>query len=224
MAARKPVQTTKRVQAAARSSAAASLVPTAVKFFATQKAWRAWLTKHHARETVLWVGFWRVSTGKPSITWPQSVDEALCFGWIDGLRRGLDDERYAIRFTPRGAKTVWSRVNLKRYAELEAAGLVSEAGKRERAKWDDSKTSGYSFETPNAGLDAAGLKAIARDAKAKRFWDAQTPGYRKMAGHWATSAKREETRAARLATLIDCCRRGLAIPPVAKWIKVKPVA
>ncbi len=221
MATRNASRVKQPVKAAARSSAAASLVPTTPRFFATQKAWRAWLTKHHARETMLWVGFWRVATGKPSITWPQSVDEALCFGWIDGLRRGLDAESYAIRFTPRGVKTVWSRVNLKRFAELEAAGLVRAAGQAARSKWDDSRTSGYSFETPNAGLDAAGLKAVAKDAKAKRFWDAQTPGYRKMAGHWVTSAKREETRIARLAALIDCCRRGAAIPPVAKWIKVK---
>ena len=178
--------------------------------------------KHHAAETMLWVGFWRVATGKPSITWPQSVDEALCFGWIDGLRRGLDAESYAIRFTPRSAKSPWSRVNIKRFAELESLGLVHAAGSAARAKWDErTRKTGYSHETPRSALDAKGLAAVKAHARAWRFWEAQTPSYRKGAGHWVVSAKREGTRTARLATLIDCCARGLAIPPFAKWVKVK---
>jgi len=203
--------------------AAGSPQPTGVRFFATQKAWRAWLVRHHERESILWVGFWRVATGKPSITWPQSVDEALCFGWIDGLRRGLDAESYAIRFTPRSARSPWSRVNLKRFAELDAAGLVSAAGAAARAKWDErTQVTGYSHETPQSELDAAGLRALKANARVWRFWEAQTPSYKKGAGHWVVSAKREETRGARLAALIDCCARGLAIPPFAKWVKVKP--
>jgi uncharacterized protein YdeI (YjbR/CyaY-like superfamily) len=131
--------------------------PTGVRFFRTQPLWRAWLERNHTRVSQLWVGFRRVGTGKPSITWPQSVDEALCFGWIDGLRRGLDAESYAIRFTPRKANSKWSRVNLKRFAELEAAGLVRAAGRAARAKWDDSRSSGYSHDTPTSVLDAARL-------------------------------------------------------------------
>jgi uncharacterized protein YdeI (YjbR/CyaY-like superfamily) len=191
------------------------------RFFATPAAWRKWLTANHHKHAELWVGFWRVTTGKPSITWPQSVDEALCFGWIDGQRRTLDAESYVIRFTPRKAESKWSRVNLKRYAELESEGRVRSAGKAARAKWEDSSRAGYSFETPGAGLDAASLARLNANPKARRFWEAQTPSYRKVAGHWATSAKREETRASRLATLIDCCVRGKAIPPIAKWVKVK---
>lgn len=196
--------------------------PVSVRFFASPKLWRAWLTKHHANKPMLWVGFWRVATGKPSITWPQSVDEALCFGWIDGQRRTLDAERYVIRFSPRSARSPWSRINLKRFAELDAAGLVHEAGRAARGKWDErTQSSGYSYETPRAGLDAKALAAVRAHAGAWRFWEAQTPSYRKVAGHWVMSAKREQTRAGRLEALIDCCARGRAIPPVAKWVKVK---
>lgn len=206
-----------------KPAAGVSPAPTNVQFFATPKVWRAWLAKHHALETMLWVGFWRVTTGKPSITWPKSVDEALCFGWIDGLRRGLDAESYAIRFTPRSAKSPWSRVNIKRFAELDALGLVRASGRAARAKWDEgTQKTGYSHETPASALDAKGLVAVKAHAHAWRFWEAQTPSYRKGAGHWVVSAKREETRTARLATLIDCCARGVGIPPFAKWVKVKP--
>jgi uncharacterized protein YdeI (YjbR/CyaY-like superfamily) len=199
----------------------AVLEPTGVRYFRTQALWRMWLERNHARETQLWVGFWRVATGKPSITWPQSVDEALCFGWIDGLRRGLDTERYAIRFTPRTATSLWSRVNLKRFAELNTAGLVRAAGRAARGKWDDSRSSGYSHDTPLSVLDERGLAALRARPRAWRFWEAQTPSYRKVAGHWAVSAKREETRARRLAGLVAACEAGRAIPPLAKLVKVK---
>ena len=194
----------------------------APRFFRRQSEWRAWLAQHHAARTELWVGFWRVATGKPGITWPQSVDEALCFGWIDGLRRGLDPESYMIRFTPRKAGSPWSRVNLARYAELNAAGLVHANGRAVRARWDDAKAAGYSHETPRSVLDDEAIALLRRNARAWRFWEAQIPSYRKVAGHWVTSAKREETRTAHLASLIDCCARGVAIPPIAKWVKVKP--
>ncbi|TMA31315.1 MAG: bacteriocin-protection protein [Deltaproteobacteria bacterium] len=205
-------------RAAPRTRPAARPSP---RFCATQAAWRTWLERNHEKQVELWVGFWRVATGKPSITWPQSVDEALCFGWIDGQRRGLDRESYAIRFSPRKPESLWSRVNLKRFAELDSLGLVSAAGRAARARWDDTKSSGYSYETPRAGLDAASLARLNANAKARRFWDAQTPSYRKMTGHWVASAVKAETRAARLETLIDCCARGKAIPPIAKLVKVK---
>jgi len=191
------------------------------RFFATPTAWRKWLAANHAKRDHLIVGFWRVSTRKPCITWPQSVDEALCFGWIDGLRRGVDAEHYTIRFSPRKATSKWSRVNLKRLAELDALGLVHEAGRAARAKWDDSKQSGYSHEQGPMELDAASAKALRSNARAWRFWQAQNPSYRKMVAGWLRNPKREETRASRLATLIDCCKRGKAIPPVARWMKVK---
>jgi len=191
------------------------------RFFATQAAWRKWLAANHAREPILWVGFWKVTCGKPSITWPQSVDEALCFGWIDGLRRSLDAESYMIRFSPRKPDSKWSRVNLKRYAELDTQGLVKPAGRAARAKWDDAAKAGYSYETSRTDLEGAALAKLSANARAWRFWQAQVPSYRKMVANWALSAKRAETRAARLATLIECCANGKAIPPVAKYIKVK---
>jgi len=170
----------------------------------------------------LWVGFWRVATGRPSLTWPQSVDEALCFGWIDGLRRGLDGESYMIRFTPRKPGSRWSRVNLKRFAELVEAGRVHASGHAARSKWGDGERAGYSHETERAGLDRAGHSRLRANPRAWRFWQAQVPSYRRMAGHWVVSAKREATRESRLRTLVDCCARGRAVPPVAKWLKVKP--
>ena len=191
------------------------------RFFPTQASWRKWLVANHKKSGELWVGFWRRGTGRPSITWPQSVDEALCFGWIDGLRRGLDGESYMIRFTPRKAGSRWSRVNLKRYAELDAEGLVATAGKAARAKWEDAGASRYSYEGSPSGLDPRALTALNANAKARRFWETQIPSYRKMASHWVVSAKRPETRTKRLAMLIDCCRRGVAIPPVAKYVKMK---
>jgi uncharacterized protein YdeI (YjbR/CyaY-like superfamily) len=191
------------------------------RFFATQAAWRKWLAANHAKSELLWVGFWKVTCGKPSITWPQSVDEALCFGWIDGLRRGIDVESYMIRFSPRKPASKWSRVNLKRFVELDGQGLVHAAGRAARAKWDDSGKAGYSHEQGLVELDAASRKQLKADARAWTFWQAQIPSYRKMVAGWLRSPKREETRAARLATLIDCCARGKAIPPVAKWVKMK---
>ena len=193
----------------------------APRVFVTQSAWRAWLAQHHSTHVELWVGFWRVGSGKPSITWPQSVDEALCFGWIDGLRRGIDAESYMIRFSPRRAGSKWSRVNLKRFAELDAAGLVHDAGRAARAKWSDSNQAGYSHEAGLVELDPTSRRELKANAKAWAFWQAQIPSYRKMVAGWLRSPKREATRVSRLATLLDCCERGKAIPPVAKWVKMK---
>ena len=191
-----------------------------LRFFASQAAWRRWLAANHDKSTGLWVGFRRVATGKRSITWPQSVDEALCFGWIDGIRRGLDDESYAIRFSPRANSSRWSRLNLKRHAELEAQGHVHEAGTKARERWERANPAGHSNKTVRAGLDAPSLANLNRNSAARRFWEAQAPWYRTTAGHWVMSAKREETRAARLGTLIECCARGRAIPPL-RWARVK---
>ena len=193
----------------------------APRLFVTQAAWRAWLAQHHSTHVELWVGFWRVATGKPGIDWPQSVDVALCFGWIDGLRRGIDAESYMIRFSPRKPGSKWSRVNLKRFAELEAEGLVHATGRAARAKWGDGKRAGYSHESRPMALSAEAKTKLEANARAWRFWRAQIPSYRKMVANWLASPKRETTRASRLATLIDCCAHGKAIPPVAKWVKMK---
>jgi len=194
----------------------------APRFFTRPAQWRAWLAKHHAKETFVWVGFWRVSTGKPSLTWPQSVDEALCHGWIDGLRKGIDPERYMIRFSPRKPDSIWSRVNMNRYAELEKAGLVTPTGRAAWGKRSEERSAIYTFERGHVPLDRARERALRANAKASAFLEAQTPGYRKQCGSWVMAAKREETRANRFRTLMDCCERGIAIPPL-KWAKVKPL-
>ena len=220
----------KRVKAARKATPRAAAEPkptppsTAVpRFFARPEQWRAWLAKHHTVHHELWVGFWRVDSGKPSITWPQSVDQALCFGWIDGLRKSLDGESYMIRFTPRKPGSLWSRVNLKRFEELLAAGAVHTAGREARAKWNDDAKAGYSHETGRVELDRAALAKFKANARAWKFLQAQTPSYRKMVQGWAMNPKREATRAARLETLIECCAAGPAIPPLVKWVKVKTV-
>src|ERR1051326_5839797 len=137
--------------------------PRDVRFFRTQAQWRAWLERPHLGTRAPGGGFLG-ATGRRSITWPQSVDEALCFGWIDGLRRGLDAERYAIRFSPRSQTSLWSRVNRERYAELEAAGLVRAASRAARAKWEDTRAAGYSHESPRSELDATSLATLRGDS------------------------------------------------------------
>ena len=206
----------------ARTARAPQAAAPAPRFFTRPAPWRAWLAKHHAKETFVWVGFWRVSTGKPSLTWPQSVDEALCHGWIDGLRKGLDSERYMIRFSPRKPDSIWSRVNMKRYAELEKAGLVTAAGRAAWGRRSEKRSAIYSYESGHVPLDSIRERALRANAKAWAFLQAQTPGYRKLCGTWVMRAKREETRASRFRTLLECCARGVAIPPL-KWVKVKPV-
>jgi uncharacterized protein YdeI (YjbR/CyaY-like superfamily) len=196
---------------------AASTKPT---FFATPADFRRWLEKHHARSGELLVGFHKRETGRASITWPESVDEALCFGWIDGLRRSLGDEAYTIRFTPRKAKSKWSAVNIKRVAVLEREGRMQDAGRAAFAARVIERA-GYAHEERPAGLPAAAEEQLRRKAKAARFWDAQTPSYRRLAAHWVTNAKRQETRASRLATLIDCCAAYEPIPPM-KFATTKP--
>ena len=174
-------------------------------FFATPADWRAWLEAHHATASELSVGFWKRDSGKPSITWPQSVDEALAFGWIDGVRNRIDEAAYRIRFTPRRAGSVWSQVNLKRFAELQAEGRIAPAG---QAAFEAGKPSAYSYERETAELTAAEAATFEADKTAWTYWQACPPGYRRLLLHRTTSAKRPETRARRLAQLIDACAEG----------------
>jgi uncharacterized protein YdeI (YjbR/CyaY-like superfamily) len=171
-------------------------------FFATPAALRAWFAKHHATAKELWVGFHKRATGTPSITWPESVDEALCVGWIDGVRRSLGEASYVIRFTPRRPTSRWSLVNVRRVKALAKEGRMRPAGRAAFALADEKKTGTYSYEREHASFTRAQLAALRRNAAAWRFWNAQPPWYRRVATHWVTSAKREETRARRLATLI----------------------
>lgn len=180
------------------------------KYFATPAAFRAWLEKNHARETELWVGFHKVSTGKPSITWPQSVDEALCFGWIDGVRKSVDEERYMIRFTPRKTKSNWSNVNIKRVDELTKLGLMSEAGLKVFNGRDAKRE--YSYEqTRQAEFSDELAKKFRANKKAWTFFEAQPPGYRKTLTFWVMSPKKEETRLSRLEKLIETSAAGKRI-------------
>ena len=178
-------------------------------FFATAQRFRAWFETHHATASELWVGFYKKGSGRPSITWPESVDEALCVGWIDGVRKTIDDERYMIRFTPRKAKSTWSAVNVKRVAELTAQGRMRQAGLDAFARRDDARTAIYSYEQRrNAALAPAEERALRANKKAWAFFEAQAPWYRRTATYWITSAKRPETRARRLATLIADSAKG----------------
>jgi len=181
-------------------------------FFKTPKDFRAWLAKHHNDETELLVGFYKVESGKASITWPQSVDEALSFGWIDGVRRRIDDEAYSIRFTPRKARSIWSAVNIKRMGELIAEGRVAPAGAAAFERRDEKRSEVYSFERKMAAFDDETLVRFKKERKAWEWFSAQAPSYRRVATHWVTSAKRPETREKRLGTLIACSKKSERIP------------
>jgi uncharacterized protein YdeI (YjbR/CyaY-like superfamily) len=172
-------------------------------FFATPDQWRAWLARHHATAEELWVGFYKRGTGRPSLTWPESVDQALCYGWIDGVRKSLGEESYAIRFTPRRPGSIWSKVNLARIEELEALGLMQPAGRAAHAARTAAKSGIYAYEQRStARFTPEQERTFRRNRKAWSYFQAEAPWYRRNATHWVVSAKREETRAKRLATLI----------------------
>lgn len=159
--------------------------------------------KNHARTTELWVGYYRKDSGRPSIIWPESVDEALCFGWIDGIRKKVDDESYEIRFTPRRAKSIWSAVNIARVAVLTGEGRMQSAGIAAFARRQESNSRKYSFENrESAKLSEADEREFRRDRAAWDFFQAQPPGYRRVAVWRVISAKRPETRRKRIERLI----------------------
>jgi uncharacterized protein YdeI (YjbR/CyaY-like superfamily) len=182
---------------------------TAPTYFATPAAFRRWLARHHARETELWVGFHKKGSGTPSITWPESVDEALCFGWIDGLRKSVDADRYMIRFTPRKRNSIWSVVNTRRAQALIEAGRMQSAGLAAFEARTAERSGVYAFERREAAtLEAGEEAAFRRHRAAWRYFESCPAGYRRTALHWVTSAKRAETRARRLATLIEDSSAG----------------
>ena len=177
-------------------------------FFATPAAFRKWLEKHHEREPELLVGFWKKDSGKPSITWPESVDEALCFGWIDGVRRRIDDESYSIRFTPRRKGSTWSAINIKRVAELKQFGRMHPAGLAAYEQRSDKKSGIYAYENAPRTLPDEMEKAFRANKKAWAYFNEQPPWYRRVSIYWVTNAKKEETRARRLETLIGDSAAG----------------
>ena len=185
--------------------------PESPTFFPTPAHFRRWLAKHHDSEDELWVGFYKKATGRPSITWPESVDEALCFGWIDGIRKSVDGEAYAIRFTPRRRGSHWSRVNLERVPVLIEEGRMAPAGMAAYEDRDPERSARYSYEREALRFSREQERELRRNPAAWAFWEAQPPGYRKLATGWVVSAKREETRARRLAQLVEDSANGLRI-------------
>lgn len=179
-------------------------------YFPTPGEFRAWLQAHHGAATELLVGFRKKSSGKPSITWPEAVDQALCFGWIDGVRRSIDGERYCIRFTPRKAGSIWSRVNIARFRKLQGEGLVAPAGATAFERGHE-RTQHYSYENSARELEGADLARFKANTRAWAFFQASAPSYRKVALWWVLSAKRAETRERRLDTLIGDCAAGRRI-------------
>jgi uncharacterized protein YdeI (YjbR/CyaY-like superfamily) len=184
-------------------------------FFETPADFRAWLEQHHETERELLVGFYKKGSGKPSITWPESVDQALCFGWIDGVRRSLGAEAYSIRFTPRKPRSNWSAINVRRMKELGDEGLVHPAGEAAFERRSDDRTAIYSYEQrKNAQLPEEFEARLRANSAAAEFFDSQPPWYRRTAAHWVISAKREATRERRLAQLIEDSANGRRIGPL----------
>jgi uncharacterized protein YdeI (YjbR/CyaY-like superfamily) len=172
-------------------------------FFQTPSAFRRWFAKNYERAPELWVGFHRKDSGRPSITWPESVDEALCYGWIDGIRKKVDAESYKIRFTPRRAKSTWSAVNIARIAVLTREGRMRPAGIAAFARREETNSARYSFENgESAKLSADDEREFRRDPVAWEFFQCQPAGYRRLAAWFVISAKRSETRRTRLQRVI----------------------
>jgi uncharacterized protein YdeI (YjbR/CyaY-like superfamily) len=180
-------------------------------FFRTPAQLRQWFEKNHAAAAMLWVGFHKVGSGKKSITWPESVDEALCVGWIDGLRKGLDETSYMIRFSPRKPGSIWSAINIGRVKALTAARRMKPAGEKAFGARTERKSVIYSYEQKPHTLPASYAARLRRNASAWRFFQAQAPWYRQKASWWVASAKKEETRAKRLAKLIAESAQGRLI-------------
>jgi len=188
-----------------------------VHFFETPANWRAWLEAHHATETEVEVGFRRKASGLPTMTWSEAVDEALCFGWIDGVRHSIDEISYCNRFTPRKPRSTWSTVNIAKVRALEAAGKMTPAGRAAFERRSEDRSGIYSFEGSRAdALPEPYAAALAADAAASAYFAARPHSYRRAAVHWVTSAKREATRERRLAQLVECSAAGRDVPPLAR--------
>jgi uncharacterized protein YdeI (YjbR/CyaY-like superfamily) len=176
-------------------------------FFPTASDFRRWLKANHERAPELLVGFWKKGTGRPSVGWPEARDEALCVGWIDGIRKSLGPESYTIRFTPRRKGSIWSKVNVARYEALTAERRMTPAGIRAYEE-NQGRSGVYSYENAPAELSDAETAAFNRNKAAWADWKKRPPGYRKVVLHWITSAKKPETRARRLAMLIEDSAAG----------------
>jgi len=178
------------------------------KFFRTPDDFRIWLERNHATATQLWVGFYTKDAGKPSITWPESVDQALCFGWIDGIRKRVDQISYQIRFTPRRRGSIWSAINIKRAKELVRQKQMRPTGLKAFAARVENKSGIYSYEQRSTELTKPYANLLKKNKAAWNFFEKQPPSYRKMIGWWIISAKKETTRMARVAKLVSESAKG----------------
>ena len=186
-----------------------------VRFFKTAADFRKWLETHHVTARELWVGFYKKGSSKPSITWPESVDEALCFGWIDGIRKSIDVQSYKIRFTPRKPDSTWSAVNTKRVEKLQQQGRMRPAGLAAFEARRDNRSGIYSYEQRSPELPDPYAGLLKGNQAAWDFYQAQPPSYRKTVNWWILSAKKEETRLGRLSKLIEYSAEKRRIPPLA---------
>jgi uncharacterized protein YdeI (YjbR/CyaY-like superfamily) len=186
-------------------------------YFESAEAFRAWLEQNHASASEVLVGFHKRATGRPSVTWPESVDEALCFGWIDAIRRRVDDERYTIRFTRRKPKSNWSAVNLRRVEELTKEGRMRPTGLAIYELREKDRGKHYSYENRPTAFPELEAARFQENSEAWAFFEAQPKSYREPAIWWVVSAKREETRMKRLRELIDYSAKGIRHP---RWTRL----
>jgi len=177
-------------------------------FFSTKEKFREWLEKYHENEKELLTGFYKTGSGKSSMTWSESVDQALCFGWIDGVRKSIDHESYSIRFTPRKSSSIWSNINIKKVEELTKAGLMTSAGQKAFDLRKEDKSGIYSHEKADVSLDTVYRKQFMDHPAAWDFFESQAPSYKKVIIHWITSAKQEKTRLSRLEKVIDISKQS----------------
>jgi uncharacterized protein YdeI (YjbR/CyaY-like superfamily) len=178
------------------------------RYFRSQADFREWLERNHAAKTEEWIGFYKKSSKKKGITYEEAIDVALCFGWIDGIVKSVDADSYMHRFTPRKPTSHWSNVNVRRYAELKAAGLVHPAGEAAHARRTAERTGKASYEQPPAELTPAQLKKFKANKKAWEFFEKQAPSYQRVCKHYVARAKQEATRERRLQNLIACSAEG----------------
>jgi uncharacterized protein YdeI (YjbR/CyaY-like superfamily) len=181
-------------------------------FFQSPAVLRTWLEKNHGKAAELWVGFYKKASGKPSVTWPEAVDQALCFGWIDGVRKSLGETSYMIRFTPRKPSSIWSAINIKRVAELTESGAMQPAGLRAFEARQEKKSGIYAYEQKTSStLCEAHERQFRANRAAWKYFQAQAPWYRRTATWWVISAKKEETSLKRLGELIESSAQGRPI-------------
>jgi uncharacterized protein YdeI (YjbR/CyaY-like superfamily) len=182
-----------------------------IVFFTNQSDLRKWFIKNHVKENELYIGFYKVKSGRPCVSWSQAVDEALCFGWIDAVRKSIDEKSYFIRFTKRNPKSNWSLINIKKIKDLKVRGLLTPAGIRAFEKRSEKKSGIYSYENEAMKLKKEYEKKLKADKKAWAFFQSQPPSYQKIVTRWIMTAKQETTQIKRLNELINDSKAGLKI-------------